>query len=67
MEEVNGDTRAVLGNHKVSSRAPWYNVPKSPIVSIEHPFIIQDVDKGLATLGHPSKLEQVSDCSCNRH
>lgn len=60
MEEVNGDKRTGSSSHKISSYAPWYNVPKQPIVSVEHPFIVKDVDKGLATLGSPSKLEEVS-------
>ena len=60
MEEVNGDKRTGSCIHKTSSYAPWYNVPKQPIVSVEHPFIVKDVDKGLATLGTPSKLEEVS-------
>ena len=61
MGEVHSDKKsAVSGSKRKSSYAPWYNIPKQPIVSIEHPFIIKDVDKGLATLGSPSKLEEVS-------
>lgn len=67
MEEVNGDKRTGSGSHKNGSHAPWYNVPKQPIVSVEHPFIIKDIDKGLATLGSPSKLEEVSRFQFNRH
>lgn len=52
MEEVNGDKR--IGYH-----APWFTVPKQPIVTVEHPFIINNVDKGLATLGGPRKLQEV--------
>ena len=52
MEEVNGDKR--IGLH-----APWFTVPKQPIVNVEHPFIINNVDKGLATLGSPRKLQEV--------
>ena len=60
MEEVSSDNREGSSSNKNSSYAPWYNVPKQPIVSVEHPFIIKDVDKGLATLGDSSKLEEVS-------
>lgn len=60
MGEGNGDRKAVSSSHQRSSYAPWYNVPEQPIVSVEHPFIIKDVDKGLATLGSPSKLEEVN-------
>ena len=52
MEEVNGDKR--IGFH-----APWFTVPKQLIVNVEHPFIINNVDKGLATLGSPRKLQEV--------
>lgn len=52
MEEVNGDQR--IGFH-----APWFTVPKQPIVNVEHPFIIRNFDKGLATLGSPRKLQEV--------
>ena len=52
MEDVNGDNR--IGFH-----APWFTVPKQPIVNVEHPFIINNVDKGLATLGSPRKLQEV--------
>ena len=52
MEKVNGDKR--IGFH-----APWFTVPKQPIVNVEHPFIIRNVDKGLATLGSPHKLQEV--------
>ena len=60
MEQFNSDSKERSSSHKNSSHAPWYNVPKQPIVSVEHPFIIKDVDKGLATLGGSSKLEEVS-------
>ena len=52
MEDVNGDKRRRF-------HAPWFTVPKQPIVNVEHPFIINNVDKGLATLGSPLKLQEV--------
>lgn len=67
MEKVSGDKSTVSSCHKKPSYAPWYTVPNQPIVSVEHPFIIKDVDKGLATLGSPSKLEEVSRLFLNRH
>lgn len=67
METVNGDKNAGSSSHKKVSYAPWYNVSKQPIVSVEHPFIIKDVDKGLATLGSPSKLEEVRCLNVKRH
>ena len=71
MEQVDGERKAVSNNRKKNSHAPWYRVPKQPIVSVEHPFIIKDVDKGLATLGSRRKLQEVSrlifkGCPCLR-
>ena len=60
MEKVNGEKITGRSNHRQNLYAPWYSVPRQPIVSVEHPFIIKDVDKGLATLGSPSKLGEVS-------
>ena len=66
MEVVNSDKRTVSKDHKRSSYAPWYTIPRQPIVSVEHPFIIRDVDKGLATLGSPRKLQEVSPFGYSR-
>lgn len=60
MEQLNGDKWTGSSSHKSYSHAPWYDIPRQSIVSVEHPFIIKDVDKGLATLGNESKLEEVS-------
>ena len=43
-----------------SGYAPWYNVPNKLVVSVEHPYIIKNVDKGLDTLGDAKKLQSVS-------
>ena len=45
-----------------SSCAPWYHIPRKSIVSVEHPFIIQNIDKGVESLGGVAKLQAVS-CS----
>ena len=71
MEQVDDERKTVSNNHKKNPHAPWYKVPKRPIVSVEHPFIIKDVDKGLATLGSRRKLQEVSrlvfkGCPCLR-
>ena len=66
MEVVNSDKRTVSKDYKRSSYAPWYTIPRQPIVSVEHPFIINDVDKGLATLGSPRKLQEVSHLGYSR-
>ena len=60
MEKVNSEKITGRCNHRQGLYAPWYSVPRQPIVIVEHPFIIKDVDKGLATLGSPGKLGEVS-------
>ena len=39
--------------------APWYSVPDKTIVGVEHPYIIRNVDKAIASLGGESKLSKV--------
>ena len=39
--------------------APLYDVPVGTIVSVEHPFIIENVFKGIETLGGSSKIQEV--------
>ena len=39
--------------------APWYTVPNKHFVSIENPFIIKNVDKGIETMGGVKKLQEV--------
>ena len=39
--------------------ALWYTVPNKPFVSIENPFIIKNVDKGIETMGGIDKLQEV--------
>ncbi|KAL2424492.1 hypothetical protein ABEF95_011073 [Exophiala dermatitidis] len=38
--------------------APWYPVPNTPIVSIEHPCIVQNVDRAVQMLGGPKEVAQ---------
>ncbi|KAL9103084.1 MAG: hypothetical protein Q9163_001851 [Psora crenata] len=42
-----------------SSRAPWYDVPDTELISVEHPYIIKDIDKGIASLGGPAGLDEL--------
>lgn len=39
--------------------APWYSVPSEAVVSVEHPGIIKNVEKGIQTLGGYTKAEKV--------
>lgn len=42
-----------------SAKAPSYPVPPQPIMAIEHPFAIRDIDRGIMTLGGPESLSTV--------
>ncbi|EXJ91621.1 hypothetical protein A1O3_00171 [Capronia epimyces CBS 606.96] len=41
-----------------SSVAPWYQVPNTPILSVEHPCIIQNVNKAVQMLGGAHEISQ---------
>ncbi|MCJ1473516.1 tau 95 subunit of transcription factor TFIIIC [Lambiella insularis] len=41
------------------SITPWCSVPSNSIISVEHPFIFQDVPKALATLGGHRMVEKL--------
>lgn len=43
-----------------SSSAPTYTVPVERIVSIEHPCIIKNFDKGFKSLGGEAQVKHVS-------
>ena len=53
------------GNNSVQSgdaeetQAPWYPVPDSEVVAVEHPYIIKDLMKGIQSLGGQTKLDAV--------
>lgn len=40
--------------------APWLPIPSRAISVIEHPCIVKNVDKGIASLGGPVKLSKVT-------
>ena len=42
------------------SIVPWINIGTQSIVSVEHPYIVRDIDKGVASLGgQEKKLDKV--------
>jgi len=43
-----------------AQHAPWLPVPSRAISVVEHPAVIKNVDKGIASLGGPVKLSKVS-------
>ena len=59
MEEINSN-KGIGSDYYGKFHAPWFTVPRQPIVNVEHPFIIHNVDKGLATLGSSRRLQEVS-------
>jgi len=42
-----------------SHTAPWSNVAQLKIVDVEHPFIIQNIQKGIETLGGRNSISKV--------
>ena len=43
-----------------SSSAPWYDVPIDEVVSVEHPYIIRNLEKGIESLGGSAGLDRAS-------
>ncbi len=57
-------TEPLLPNGHASSnfatdQAPWIPVSAQSIVSVEHPYIVRNIEKGLEMLGGRSKLDNV--------
>ena len=46
-------------NQTYSQAAPWCDIPPLRIVSVEHPFIIKNIDKGVETLGGNNSIAKV--------
>jgi hypothetical protein len=46
--------------------APWYDIPRSNVISLDHPGIIKNLSNAVRTLGGPEKLNQVRDPSIGR-
>lgn len=44
---------------KNSSVAPWYPVPNTPFLSVEHPCVVQNIDQAVHMLGGP---KDIADC-----
>lgn len=40
-------------------RAPCYSIPDATLVSIEHPYIIKNVDRGVRSLGGIKEIRKV--------
>lgn len=46
-----------------SQHASWLPIPSRAISVVEHPAIIKNVEKGIASLGGPVKLSKVGNKS----
>ena len=46
-----------------SLRAPRYSVPDKEVIAIEHPYIIENVDRGIESLGGLQRLTSVGSQS----
>ena len=42
-----------------NAHAPWIHVVSQSIVSVEHPYIVRNIDKGIDSLGGQIKLDNV--------
>ncbi|OAL00094.1 transcription factor tfiiic complex a box associated subunit sfc1 [Phaeosphaeriaceae sp. SRC1lsM3a] len=48
----------VAPSDKQHQLAPWLPIPSRAISAVEHPCIVKNVDKGIASLGGPAKLSK---------
>ena len=46
-------------DHSSRAHVEGYDIPHQSIISVEHPYIILDLDKGVESLGGISKLRLV--------
>ena len=44
-----------------STSAPWHSVPNRPIISLEHPYLIRDMEKGLKSIGGLNRIQEVTE------
>lgn len=52
-------TTATSSSRSTLTLAPWTPVPDRHLITIEHPAIIHNVDKGLQTIGGKTALNKV--------
>lgn len=48
---------------KAGDATPWHSIPSRAMVSVEHPCIVKNIDKGLRTMGEDEDIEKVSKLS----
>lgn len=59
MDQQNHQKPGSVMNPQSSQRAPSYHVPQLSIVSVEHPFIIKNMDKAIEMLGGLPRMKPV--------
>lgn len=59
MDRPTASQRAAMRHRESAKYAPSYNLPHLALISVEHPFIIKDIDKGIQTLGGLQKMKTV--------
>lgn len=59
MDKPTASQRAALRHRESSGFAPSYNLPHFAMISIEHPFVIKNVDRAIETLGGLQKIKAV--------
>jgi len=57
---ASSSNEAVGEDESSSKHAPPMLVPAQPVIAVEHPCIIKNIDKGIKSLGGAEKLSQVS-------
>ncbi|KAL8936826.1 MAG: hypothetical protein Q9216_004727 [Gyalolechia sp. 2 TL-2023] len=48
-----------LSTNIESRSAPWHNVPRVPVVGIEHPCLLTDLGRAMDTLGGPKAISKL--------
>lgn len=61
MNHQNGTGPKASHRRNSSQHAPSYEIPSCALISVEHPFIINDVGKAIDSLGGFASVQEVSD------
>ncbi len=59
MDKQNREEPDPISDERPSQYAPWFHVPELSVVSVEHPFIIENMESALAMLGGVSRIRSV--------
>lgn len=59
MDQSNSHGHDPITDQVSSKYAPWYHVPELSMVCIDHPFIVENIEKAFDTLGGLPKIRSV--------